>query len=171
MKNTLRAMSVALAGLLAFALAACGGTAGGGQDGKTVTVYTVDGLEDWYAKRFEEFKAQTGITVQAVTAGSGEVASRVEKEKSNTKADLLVTLPPFIQRAASQGLLAPSAPSGVDKVPAGARDPRGRYAAVITNYLDFVYNPKQATPPPKSWDDLLDPGSRGRSSTPRRGGR
>lgn len=162
MKNTLRATSVALAGLLALALAACGGTAGGGQDGKTVTVYTVDGLEDWYAKRFEEFKAQTGITVQAVTAGSGEVASRVEKEKSNTKADLLVTLPPFIQRAAAQGLLAPSAPSGVDKVPAGSRDRQGRYAAVITNYLDFVYNPKLATPPPKTWDDLLDPRFKGK---------
>ncbi|MBB5960006.1 ABC-type thiamine transport system substrate-binding protein [Saccharothrix tamanrassetensis] len=86
-------------GLLLLATA-CGGTAGGGADGdKTVTVYTVDGLASWYAKRAEEFEAQTGITVRLVESGSGEVVTRAEREKANPQADVLVTLPPFIQRA------------------------------------------------------------------------
>ncbi|MEC3974782.1 2-aminoethylphosphonate ABC transporter substrate-binding protein [Amycolatopsis sp. H20-H5] len=156
MKTKTRAAGLALAGLMLAVLSACGGTGAASAGGQSVTVYTVDGLEDWYAQRFEEFKTQTGITVQAVTAGSGEVASRVEKEKSNTQADILVTLPPFIQRVASQGLLAPSTPVGLDKVPAAQRDAQGRYFAIMNNYLSFIYNPKQATPAPKTWNDLLD---------------
>ncbi|RSN34062.1 2-aminoethylphosphonate ABC transporter substrate-binding protein [Amycolatopsis sp. WAC 01416] len=151
--------ATALTGLLALTLAACGGTAGGASGDQTVTLYTVDGLEDWYAQRFEEFKAKTGITVQAVTAGSGEVASRVEKEKANTQADILVTLPPFIQRAASQGLLAGTAPSGIDQVPAGQKDGQGRYFAVMNNYLSFIRNPQAS---PKTWDDLLSPALKGK---------
>ncbi|WP_158882964.1 2-aminoethylphosphonate ABC transporter substrate-binding protein [Amycolatopsis anabasis] len=153
MKN--KAIAAVAAALLAV-LTGCGGTAGGGSGGRTVTVYTVDGLEDWYAKRFEEFKAKTGITVQAVTAGSGEVASRVEKEKANPQADVLVTLPPFIQRVASQGLLTSAAVAGAEQVPAGQRDAQGRYVAMINNYLSFIYNPRHANPAPKTWDDLLD---------------
>ncbi|WP_328607943.1 2-aminoethylphosphonate ABC transporter substrate-binding protein [Amycolatopsis sp. NBC_00345] len=162
MKTPKRVAYVFAAGLLGL-LAACGGTGGGAAaDGKTVTVYTVDGLEDWYTARFAEFKQQTGITVQAVTAGSGEVASRVEKEKSNTKADVLVTLPPFIQQVAQQGLLASSAPQGTEQVPAAEKDPQGRYFAMMNNYISFIYNPQQAKPAPKTWNDLLDPKYRGK---------
>ncbi|MGW4522523.1 2-aminoethylphosphonate ABC transporter substrate-binding protein [Amycolatopsis sp. NPDC004378] len=152
MKKTL---AVVLATALTVLLSACGGTGAATAGGKTVTVYTVDGLEDWYTARFAEFKQQTGITVEAVTAGSGEVASRVEKEKANTKADVLVTLPPFIQRVA--GLLQPSTPQGADKV--ADKDPQGRFYAMMNNYLSFIHNP-QATP--KTWDDLLDPKLKGK---------
>jgi 2-aminoethylphosphonate transport system substrate-binding protein len=162
MKTKTRVAGLALVALLTAMLSACGGTAGGASGDKTVTLYTVDGLEDWYTQRFAEFKAETGITVQAVTAGSGEVASRVEKEKSNTKADVLVTLPPFIQQVASQGLLDQSAPAGVDKVPAGERDSHGRYTAMMDNYLSFIYNPQKTNPAPKTWQDLLDPRFKGK---------
>ncbi|UQS23873.1 2-aminoethylphosphonate ABC transporter substrate-binding protein [Amycolatopsis thermalba] len=137
-----RKLSVALAAVLMAVLSACGGTAGGnGTD--VVTLYTADGLEDWYAQRFGEFTARTGITVQVVTAGSGEVTSRVEKERANPQADVLVTLPPFIQRAASQNLLTGSG-----------------YAPMINNYLCFIATTGQ--PAPRTWDDLLDPKYRGK---------
>ncbi|WP_284745202.1 2-aminoethylphosphonate ABC transporter substrate-binding protein [Amycolatopsis sp. RTGN1] len=152
MKKTLAtAFAVALIALLS----ACGGTGAASAGGKTVTVYTVDGLEDWYTARFAEFEQQTGITVQAVTAGSGEVASRVEKEKANTQADVLVTLPPFIQRVA--GLLQPYTPAGGDQVP--DKDAQGRYFAMMNNYLSFIRNPGAT---PKTWDDLLDPKLKGK---------
>ncbi|WP_033261908.1 2-aminoethylphosphonate ABC transporter substrate-binding protein [Amycolatopsis vancoresmycina] len=152
MKKTLAAvLAVALTALLS----ACGGTGAASAGGKTVTVYTVDGLEDWYTARFAEFKQQTGITVQAVTAGSGEVASRVEKEKANTQADVLVTLPPFVQRVA--GLLQPYTPAGADKV--SEKDAQGRYFAVMDNYLSFIRNPQSAA---KTWDDLLAPALKGK---------
>ncbi|MFC4080959.1 2-aminoethylphosphonate ABC transporter substrate-binding protein [Amycolatopsis samaneae] len=156
----MRVLTATLAATLLAVLTACGGTAGGASGDKSVVVYTVDGLEDWYTARFEEFKAKTGITVQAVTAGSGEVASRVEKEKANTQADVLVTLPPFIQRAAAQGLLAPSGPQGTDQVPAAQKDPQGRYFALMNNYLSFIHNAQ--SPAPKTWDDLLAPSLKGK---------
>ncbi|WP_439378389.1 2-aminoethylphosphonate ABC transporter substrate-binding protein [Amycolatopsis lexingtonensis] len=152
MKKTL---ATVLAVALTALLAACGGTGAATAGGKTVTVYTVDGLEDWYTARFAEFRQQTGISVQAVTAGSGEVASRVEKEKANTQADVLVTLPPFIQRVA--GLLQPYTPQGADQV--SDKDPQGRFAAMMNNYLSFIRNPAAT---PKTWDDLLDPKLKGK---------
>ncbi|MBW4722227.1 2-aminoethylphosphonate ABC transporter substrate-binding protein [Saccharothrix obliqua] len=148
--------------------AACGGTAGGSGGDQTVTVYTVDGLAGWYGKRAEEFRAKTGIEVRFVESGSGEVVTRAEREKANPQADVLVTLPPFIQRASAAGLLADYAPAGSDKVP----NRTGQYTAVVDNYLNFIYNPKLAQPAPKTWQDLLDPRFKGKLqySTPGQAG-
>ena len=68
-----------------------------------VTIYAADGLHDgkgsWFETQFDAFTKATGIKVQYVEAGSGGVVERVAKEKTNPQADVLVTLPPFIQRA------------------------------------------------------------------------
>lgn len=138
----------------ALTLTACGGTgAAAGASGQTVTVYSSDGLAGWYKPQFEAFTEDTGIAVDLVEAGSGEVVSRVEKERSNPQADIVVTLPPFIQKAAAQGLLQPS---GIDTsaVPADQQDPAGTYVPVVNNYLSFIVNPG-ANPAPRTWDDLL----------------
>ena len=72
-----------------------------------VTIYAADGLHDgkgsWFETQFDAFTKATGIKVQYVEAGSGGVVERVAKEKSNPQADVLVTLPPFIQRAEADG--------------------------------------------------------------------
>ncbi|MBV9567408.1 MAG: hypothetical protein JO172_04660, partial [Hyphomicrobiales bacterium] len=69
-----------------------------------VTIYSADGLHDgtpsWFGNQFDAFTKATGIKVQYVEAGSGGVVDRLAKEKSNTQADVLVTLPPFMQKAA-----------------------------------------------------------------------
>ncbi|RKT53392.1 2-aminoethylphosphonate ABC transporter substrate-binding protein [Saccharothrix australiensis] len=148
---------------------ACGGTAGGGTaDDRTVTVYTVDGLAGWYGKRAAEFEARTGIAVRLVESGSGEVVTRAERERANPQADVLVTLPPFIQRAEAAGLLAEYAPAGADRV----AERTGRYTAIVDNYLGFIRNPKLAVPAPTTWQDLLDPRFQGKLqySTPGQAG-
>lgn len=155
MKRTLIAIGV-LAALPA--LAACGngtasGSSSGGNTAKTVTVYSADGLADWYKPQFAEFTKQTGVAVQYVEAGSGEVVSRLQKEKSNPQADVVVTLPPFIQQADADKLLAANTVPGSDQVTGATAD----YVPVVNNYLCFIYNPDKATPAPKTWDDLLDP--------------
>ncbi|MEV0681585.1 2-aminoethylphosphonate ABC transporter substrate-binding protein [Actinosynnema sp. NPDC050436] len=159
---------VLAAGLLMLT-AACGGTAGGSApDDRTVTVYTVDGLANWYGKRAEEFKAKTGITVQLVESGSGEVVTRAEREKANPQADVLVTLPPFIQRADRAGLLAEYAPAGAEKVEGRT----AKHTPIVNNYLNLIYNPKLTQPAPASWQDLLDPRFKGKLqySTPGQAG-
>nr|WP_238355462.1 2-aminoethylphosphonate ABC transporter substrate-binding protein [Kribbella sandramycini] len=141
-----------IAALLTAVAAGCGGTGAASTDGaKAVTVYTADGLADWYRTRFEAFTQQTGIKVQTVEAGSGEVVSRLQKERSNPQADVVVTLPPFIQKASKDGLLQKYAVPGSDRVQSVKGDD---YVAVVNNYLCFIAN-KQVTPP-QSFDELLD---------------
>ncbi|MDH6281755.1 2-aminoethylphosphonate ABC transporter substrate-binding protein [Prescottella agglutinans] len=155
----------------ALTLTACGGTgSAAGTGGETVTVYSADGLGSWYKPQFAAFTEETGIAVNLVEAGSGEVVSRVEKEQSNPQADVVVTLPPFIQKADAQGLLQPS---GIDTsaVPANVQDPAGNYVPVVDNYLSFIANPG-ANPAPKTWDDLLSDQFKGKLqySTPGQAG-
>jgi len=165
--------ATAAAGLLGTA-AACGGTSAAGSSGGSkngsVTIYSADGLADWYNPEFKAFTKKTGIAVQYVEAGSGEVVSRAQKEKSNPQADVLVTLPPFIQKAASVGLLQSS---GVDTshIPAAAKDPKGQWISLVNNYLDFIDSSK-ASPEPKNWDDLTNPRLKGKLqySTPGQAG-
>ena len=84
-----------------------------------VTIYSADGLHDgkgsWFETQFDAFTKATGIKVQYVEAGSGGVVERVAKEKSNPQADVLVTLPPFIQRAEAEGLLQKFTPAAADR--------------------------------------------------------
>lgn len=155
--------------VLVAAVSACGGT-GGGNGPNSVTVYSADGLGRWYQARFHEFSQITGISVNLVEAGSAEVVSRIAKEKANPQADLLVTLPPFVQKAAGSGLLV-GADIDIAAVDQRNRDRNGRYVAIVDNYLTFIANPAAALKDPR-WDDLLDPRFRGKLqySTPGQAG-
>ncbi|MEW1860070.1 2-aminoethylphosphonate ABC transporter substrate-binding protein [Streptomyces sp. NBC_00669] len=151
---------VAVMGLV---LAGCGGSssADSGKPSTTVTVYSADGLhtdtgDGFYNKVFKDFTAKTGIKVKYVEGGSGEVVQRLVREKSNTQADVVVTLPPFIQQAQEKGLLTSYKPAGVDKVAAADKDADGSWESIVNNYLCFIYNTKELAQPPKTWDDLLD---------------
>jgi 2-aminoethylphosphonate transport system substrate-binding protein len=144
--------------ILAFVLAAF---AGGASAQQVVTIYAADGLHDgnpsWFGNQFDAFTKATGIKVQYIEAGSGGVVDRVAKEKSNTQADVLVTLPPFMQRAAAEGLLQPYTPKEADKLDARGTDPKGLYVAMMNNYPNFIYNASVLKSPPKTYEDMLDP--------------
>lgn len=167
-RKFMRATTIVVAALIAGLTAACGGTGSNGSG--TITVYSADGLGSWYKGTFDKFTKDTGIGVNLVEAGSGEVVSRVEKEQSNPQADLLVTLPPFIQKADESGLLVPNGvdTAGIAKSQVG---PEGRYIPIVNNALSFIANPG-AQPAPANWDDLLDPRFKGKLqySTPGQAG-
>src|SRR4029077_14246506 len=151
-----RSHALAIAGCL---VAALGVHAAWAED--VVTIYSADGLHDgspnWDQTEFDAFTKATGIKVQYVEAGSGGVVERVAKEKSKPQADVLVTLPPFIQKAAADGLLQPFTPDGSDQIGAGEKEPGGRYVALVDNYRSFTYNGKLLGAAPASFTDLLDP--------------
>ncbi|CAM5339970.1 2-aminoethylphosphonate ABC transporter substrate-binding protein [Streptomyces spiroverticillatus] len=164
MQRTLKPLA-ALAGSLALAasLSACGGSsAASSSDEKIVTVYSADGLkgekgDGWYDKVFKDFEKKTGIKVKYVEGGSGEMVQRALREKSNTQADVIVTLPPFIQQADSKGLLQAYQPAGSDKVAAGDKAADGKWTSVVNNYFGFIKNKKELPgETPKTWEDLLD---------------
>lgn len=175
--------AIAALSVLALALGA-GACGGGGKSGagasKSVTVYSADGLktalssgqQSWFDQQFAAFRKQTGISVRYVEGGSGDVLNRVEAEKANTQADVLVTLPPFIQKGAADGVLQKLAVANESAVPAARKDPSGYWTTLVDNYLTFIYNAKQVKAPPRTFADLLAPGLKGKLqySTPGQAG-
>ncbi|MCX5533333.1 2-aminoethylphosphonate ABC transporter substrate-binding protein [Streptomyces sp. NBC_00006] len=160
-KNTLTTVAAATGCLaLAATLTGCGGSSAASDD-KVVTVYSADGLkgengDGWYDKVFKDFTKKTGIKVNYVEGGSGEMVQRAVREKVNTQADVLVTLPPFIQQADSKGLLAKYAPKGSDQVDGADKAANGTWTSVVNNYFGFVHNKKELKTPPTTWEQLLD---------------
>jgi 2-aminoethylphosphonate transport system substrate-binding protein len=144
------------------------GSSAGGGGSKTVTVYSADGLADWYKPEFAAFTKQTGIKVQYVEDGSSGVVSRVEKERANPQADVLVTLPPFIQQADADGMLTSFT---ADTSTVAAADKSADWSALVDNYACFIVGSK-VSPAPKTWTDLLSPTYKGKLqySTPGQAG-
>ncbi|MEV7790882.1 2-aminoethylphosphonate ABC transporter substrate-binding protein [Streptomyces sp. NPDC087512] len=158
-RNTRKPLAAALC-LLALPLAACSGTSSA-SDENVVTVYSADGLkgekgDGWYDRVFADFEKETGIKVEYVEGGSGEMVQRAAREKRNPQADVLVTLPPFIQQADTKGLLQKYAPEGADRVDGADKAANGTWTAVVNNYFGFVRNEKELKQPPATWEDLLD---------------
>lgn len=168
--------------VLGMGLAATAGLAGLGRmraadaASKVVTIYSADGLRDgavnWYSTVFDAFTKKTGITVQYVEGGSADVVNRLMREKSNTQADVLVTLPPFIQRAAKSNLLAKFVTHADGAIPKDAKDANRRWYALVNNYQCFIYNSHFLSAPPATFDSLLDPKFKGKIqySTPGQAG-
>jgi len=160
MSRTRVSLAIALALLATPALSACGGSSSA-SDAKEVTVYSADGLkgengDGWYDKVFADFTKKTGIKVKYVEGGSGEVVQRAVREKSNPQADVLVTLPPFIQEADGKGVLQKYEPKDSSVVSGADKATDGTWTAVVNNYFGFIYNKKELKQAPKSWNDLLD---------------
>ncbi|GGZ75289.1 2-aminoethylphosphonate ABC transporter substrate-binding protein [Streptomyces subrutilus] len=154
---------------LASTLTACGGASSADSRAgeKVVTVYSADGLKSdkgdgWYDTVFAAFTKKTGIEVKYVEGGSGEMVQRALREKTNTQADVLVTLPPFIQQAGGKGLLQAYRPQGSDQVSGANKAADGTWTSVVNNYFGFVYNKKELAEAPKTWEELLDAKYKGR---------
>jgi len=159
MRKTTLKLAIALTLLAAPALSACGSSLAASDD-KVVTVYSADGLkgengDGWYDQVFKDFEKKTGIKVKYVEGGSGEMVQRALREKNNPQADVLVTLPPFIQQADGKGLLQKYAPQGADQVGSADKATDGTWTAVVNNYFGFVYNKKELPQAPTTWEELL----------------
>ncbi|WP_102222897.1 2-aminoethylphosphonate ABC transporter substrate-binding protein [Acidimangrovimonas sediminis] len=143
---------------------------------QVVTIYSADGLHDghpnWFQTEFDAFTKKTGIKVQYVEGGSGVVVQRVAQEKANPQADVLVTLPPFMQKAAGAGLLQAYKSPEAAQIPASDKDPGNLFNPMVNNYMNFIYNTKVLAAAPKTWDDLLAANFKGKLqySTPGQAG-
>ncbi len=140
-----------------MAAAAFGGAALPAHAAGAVVLYTADGLENLYRDVLPAFEKKEGVKVNIVTAGSGEVVNRATIEKDAPKADVLVTLPPFIQQAGQAGLLQNYESVNYKNVPAIAKAPDGSWATFVNNYFTFAINPEVTKNQPKTFADLLHP--------------
>jgi 2-aminoethylphosphonate transport system substrate-binding protein len=145
---------VVLLVMMLMSVAACGSTSSGTSLG-TVTLYTADGLEAYYKAVLPAFEKQYGAKVNMVTDGSGAVVNRLQVEKNSPKADVLVTLPPFVQQAEQGGLLTPFKSDADAHIAATRKDSQGVWYTFVDNYASWVYNPQLTPTPPATLDALL----------------
>jgi iron(III) transport system substrate-binding protein len=151
-----------LLGVVLVCLAGCGGD---DARAKTVIVYSSHGkfLQGDIKQRFEAAYPQYRLEFQDIPGGG--IFNKVLYEKSNPQADVWFggSAADF-NRAESEGLLEPYAPSWADKLPPGARSLSGAWVATFVSPSLIMYNRNKvgADEVPRTWEGLLDPKWKGR---------
>ncbi|TVY03127.1 ABC transporter substrate-binding protein [Cohnella terricola] len=126
-------------------------------DNKLV-VYTA-GPEGLATKLIDGFKAQSGIEVEMFQGTTGKILARMEAEKSNPVADVVILASlPSAQGLKAAGLTLPY-PDAVnaDKLNPEWSDSEGNYFSTSASALGIAYNTKLVSAPPTSWADLAKP--------------
>jgi len=109
-------------------------------------------------KLVERFKGQTGIDVELFQSTTGKILSRLEAEKSNPQADIVIlaSLPAGIDLA-RQGRTYAYKPTHFENVQDGWADPNGNYVATSGSALGVTYNTQLVHTPPQDWNDFTQP--------------
>lgn len=117
---------------------------------------------DWTDPIIKKFQDRTGIKVNRVGAGTGELVSRIQAEKDNPQADILWGGGSDSYQAIVE-LLQPYAHEHMKKVLAVTRDPGNRWHGTTIDPMVLIYNTKLVakTDAPKGWADLLNPKFKG----------
>ena len=162
MKNTKRLLALLLSLAMVMALVACGGKeepAPEKEETKTeqpapekeeapsapahsnsLTVYTAfpEAEVIYYYNAFEE---ATGIKINSIRLSAGEMLARVEAEKANPQAALMLGGPSDNYIAAvEKGLLEEYQAADVDKAPEAYRDPTGHWSPIYVGAIGFGCN-------------------------------
>lgn len=139
-------LGLALAASLLMATAA---------NAQQVTVYTANpaNLIDNLAKGFEK---KTGTKVNVFQATTGQLMARLEAEKANPQADVLISASwdSALDLKAKGDLLAYESPNA-KTVPAALKDQY--YVAQGAAALAIIWNPKSGKAKPADWSDLAKP--------------
>jgi putative spermidine/putrescine transport system substrate-binding protein len=140
-------------------------------DEKEVVIATRGGTNgDWFAKHvIPSFEKKYNVKVRQTIDTSVAALAKVEAQKANPQTDLISTTPQSHPLAITKGLVAKVDPARVPnlaKLLDLARDKQGYGPSYAIATLGIMYNTKiyqeKGLPPPKSWNDLLDPRVKGR---------
>ncbi|MBI9100976.1 MAG: ABC transporter substrate-binding protein [Spirochaetales bacterium] len=159
-------IAVILVSLIALPLFAAGEQEGAdSMEYKVLHMYTALDTEE--AKLYiDAFTESTGIEVEYVRMGSGEVLARIEAEKENPQASVWFGGSNTSHiNAAEKGLLAPYTPNIDFTLSSELHAADHKWNGFYTGAIGFVSNKefleKNGLTPPDSWADLLDPAYRG----------
>lgn len=150
--------------LLTLALAGCGNketkdvkeASAKTQQEKVLTVYSAgpDGLAANIQEAFEE---KTGIKVEMFQGTTGKILSRLEAEKNNPVADVVV----LASVASMDGLKATDQlqsyqdAANKDNINSDWSDREGYFYGYSASALGIAYNTKNTTQVPEDWSDLV----------------
>jgi len=122
---------------------------------------------DWTEPLFREFEEQTGIKVNVVGAGTGELLARVQAEKDNPLGDVIwggdAASYVNIQEEYMEIYISPAAAAFPDEY----KEPNGYWVAFNVEPSVVIYNTKLISEEdaPKSWADICDPKFKGHIAT------
>lgn len=102
------------------------------------------------------FTAKTGIEVEMFQGTTGKILARMEAEKANPVADVVILASlPSAQALKADGLTLPyPEAANADKLNKEWSDADGNYFSSSASALGIVYNSKLVTTPPTSWAEL-----------------
>lgn len=152
-------LSILCITILVAVLSACGGTDGdGGKKGgkKTITVYSPH-QNEIINPIVKEFQDRTGINVDVVTGGTGELLSRVTAESANPGADVFWGGGAESLEAFADDFEA-YVTSEDESIPAEYKSPNNIWTGFSALPMLIMYNEDMVSEAdaPSSWKDLLD---------------
>ena len=118
-----------------------------------LSLYCVNGLRDeptnWLGPLLDRFTELTGINVHCREGHSRATVQKLIDERGAPKADVVITLPPFIHMAEAQSLLVPSLPAHDDAISAA-------FHLLIRDFPCLIAHAGDPAQMPDSYEDLLD---------------
>ncbi|MEE4350709.1 MAG: Fe(3+) ABC transporter substrate-binding protein [Pacificimonas sp.] len=164
-------MRLALFLLAACKLAACAAEPDTAAEGETAAAPEA-GEVNLYSSRhydtdlalYEDFTAETGITVNRIEADADALIERIVAEGEFSPADLLITVDAGrLWRAEEAGILSPvSSAILTERLPESLRHPDGLWFGLSTRARVIIFNEADGTPAPlATYQDLADPAHRG----------
>ncbi|MBE3593954.1 MAG: ABC transporter substrate-binding protein [Candidatus Carbobacillus altaicus] len=123
-------------------------------DTNRLVVYSA-GPKELAENLIEHFKDQTGLDVELFQSTTGKILSRLEAEKNNPQADIVIlaSLPAGIDLT-RQGRTYPYKPIHFEYVHDGWADPDGNYVATSGSALGVTYNTQSVHTLPQDWKDF-----------------
>jgi iron(III) transport system substrate-binding protein len=120
-----------------------------------LTIYTA-GPRNLIDSLVEGFRTQGGPAANVFQATTGRVMARLEAERGNPIADVVISASWSSARdLKAQNLLLPRLPAAAVTVPDSLKD--SHFVAQAISGLGIVWNTRSGTPRPAEWDDLARP--------------